>query len=168
LMRLEAIRSVYEQDYPASKAKELRDQILLTTTGDAATAAKPPDATDPKPPKSPGDDDEEDEGDGKKEDKDKPKPPEPPEPDFAQSQELSKCSVVRVCKDAGEYHSYGGPAMAAGHWDSNARELVIYDDRANGGKGDTWITLNHEAFHQYIYYFYGNLAPHSWYNEGTG
>src|SRR5262249_1569136 len=22
--------------------------------------------------------------------------------------------------------------------------------------------------HQYIYYFYGNISPHSWYNEGTG
>jgi hypothetical protein len=166
MMRLEAIHAVYEQDYPASKAKELRAQIPQTTTGEPATTAKPPEGTDPKP-KGDGDDDDPDD-DEKKEDKDKPKPPKPPEPDFALSQELSKCSVVRVCKNAGEYHAYGGPAMAAGHWDSNARELVIYDDRANGGKGDTWITLNHEAFHQYIYYFYGNLAPHSWYNEGTG
>ena len=165
MQRLEAIRSVYEQDYPASKAKELRDLIPLTSTGETPAAAKPPDAAEPKPK---GDDDEDEPDDGNKGGKDKSKPPKPPEPDFAQSQELSKCSVVRVCKNAGEYHAYGGPAMAAGHWDSNARELVIYDDRANGGKGDTWITLNHEAFHQYIYYFYGNLAPHSWYNEGTG
>jgi hypothetical protein len=28
--------------------------------------------------------------------------------------------------------------------------------------------LNHEAFHQYIFYFYGNISPHSWYNEGSG
>jgi len=33
---------------------------------------------------------------------------------------------------------------------------------------NTWATLNHEAFHQYIFYLYGNIAPHSWYNEGTG
>jgi hypothetical protein len=166
--RLESIRRIYEQDYPAEKAKELRDLVPKTTTG--AATAKPEDGqAKPK-----DDDDEDDEGDdGEKKDEDKtkpkpPKPPKPPEPDFALSQELSKCSVVRVCKNEGEYHAYGGPSMAAGHWDSNAQELVIYDDRANGGKGDTWITLNHEAFHQYIYYFYGNLDPHSWYNEGTG
>jgi hypothetical protein len=45
---------------------------------------------------------------------------------------------------------------------------VLYDDRKVGGKGDTWIVLNHEGFHQYIYYLYGKLSPHSWYNEGTG
>ena len=48
------------------------------------------------------------------------------------------------------------------------KELVVFDDKASGGRGDTWATLNHEAFHQYIYYFFGELAPHSWYNEGTG
>jgi hypothetical protein len=73
-----------------------------------------------------------------------------------------------VCKNEAEYFSYGGPQGSAGYWSSNAKELVIYDDSAQGGKGNTWITLNHEAFHQYIYYFYGNIAPHSWYNEGTG
>ena len=180
MQRLEAIRAVYEQDFPASKAKALRDLIPSTTTGEPTPAsaakppdppaAKPPDPNAPKDPKANGDDGEDGEGDdaAKKDAQARPKRPPPPEPDFAQSQELSKCSVVRVCRSADEYHSYGGPAMAAGHWDDNARELVIYDDRANGGKGDTWITLNHEAFHQYIYYFYGNLAPHSWYNEGTG
>ena len=169
MQRLEAIRTVYEQDFPASKAKALRDQIPLTTTGAAAATAKAPDPNGPPAPKADGDDGEDEGDDGAKKDgKEKPKRPPPPEPDFALSQELSKCSVVRVCKNAEEYHAYGGPPQAAGHWDDNARELVIYDDRANGGKGDTWITLNHEAFHQYIYYFYGNLAPHSWYNEGTG
>jgi hypothetical protein len=181
MQRLEAIRTVYEQDYPASKAKALREQIALTTTGEKAKppdpgekppdpAAKPPDPDRPKDPKGNGDDEEDGEGDdgAKKDGKEQPKRAQPPEPDFALSQELSKCSVVRVCKNAGEYHAYGGPPMAAGHWDASAGELVVYDDRANGGKGDTWITLNHEAFHQYIFYFYGNLAPHSWYNEGTG
>jgi hypothetical protein len=28
--------------------------------------------------------------------------------------------------------------------------------------------MNHEGFHQYIFSFFGNLSPHSWYNEGTG
>jgi hypothetical protein len=45
---------------------------------------------------------------------------------------------------------------------------VLYDDKAEGGRGNTWSVLNHEGFHQYIFYFFGNLSPHSWYNEGTG
>jgi hypothetical protein len=76
--------------------------------------------------------------------------------------------VVRVCKDSAEYHSYGGPGGSAGYWSPGQRELVIYDDKAVGGRGDTWATLNHEAFHQYIFYFFGSLTPHYWYNEGTG
>jgi len=75
---------------------------------------------------------------------------------------------VRVCKDQAEYSSYGGPGGSAGYWSPSAKELVLYDDRKVGGKGDTWIVLNHEGFHQYIYYLYGKLSPHSWYNEGTG
>src|SRR6185295_6401863 len=63
--------------------------------------------------------------------------------------------------------SYGGPPSSAGYWNSNAEELVLYVDKDNGIRG-TWAVMNHEAFHQYIFYFYGNIAPHSWYNEGTG
>jgi hypothetical protein len=35
-------------------------------------------------------------------------------------------------------------------------------------KADTFIVLYHEAFHQYIHYSVGRLAPHSWFNEGYG
>jgi hypothetical protein len=145
--RLEAIHAVYEQDYPADKAKALRAAGASTHTGPVQSGKEGEKPSEP-------------EGESKK--------PEAKPPPPIDNSEASKCSVVRVCKNADEYHSYGGPPQAAGHWDSNAEELVIYDDRAVGGKGDTWITLNHEAFHQYIYYFYGNIAPHSWYNEGTG
>jgi hypothetical protein len=75
---------------------------------------------------------------------------------------------VRVCKSKEEYMSYGGPGGSAGYWSPSAKELVLYDDKAEGGRGDTWAVLNHEGFHQYIYYLYGKLSPHSWYNEGTG
>jgi hypothetical protein len=80
----------------------------------------------------------------------------------------SRTSVVRVCKSAALYEKYGGPPRSAGFWNPSTEELVLYDDKADGGRDDTWITLNHEAFHQYIHYFYGALAPHSWYNEGNG
>ena len=88
--------------------------------------------------------------------------------DMALAQERSHCSIVRVCISADDYHSYGGPPSSAGFWNNHTEELVLYDDKAVGGRRDTWSVLNHEAFHQYIYYFYGNLSPHSWYNEGTG
>ena len=73
-----------------------------------------------------------------------------------------------MCLNRSQYTSYGGPPNSAGYWNPGDEELVIYDDKESGGRGKTWSTLNHEAFHQYIHYFYGNLAPHSWYNEGTG
>lgn len=84
------------------------------------------------------------------------------------SQQRSQCSVVRVCKNQTQYHEYGGPGGSAGYWAAFHEELVIYDDKEGGGRRDTWAVLNHEAFHQYIFYLYGSIAPHSWYNEGHG
>jgi hypothetical protein len=82
--------------------------------------------------------------------------------------EVSKTSVIRVCKTREQYNSYGGPPSTGGYWSSYHKELVVFDDKQVLGRASTWGTLNHEAFHQYIYYFFGNLAPHSWYNEGHG
>ncbi len=86
----------------------------------------------------------------------------------ASPRDLSKCSVVRIFKNKNQYHEYGGPPGSAGYWAAFHEELVIYDDKQGGGRDDTWSVLNHEAFHQYIFYLYGSIAPHSWYNEGTG
>jgi hypothetical protein len=140
-MRLEAIRDVYEKDYPYEKMQEIKAAAAQAHTGD-------PKEKDPE----------------KKAEQ---------EIDKALNgnvdpREASKCSIVRVCKDRAEYASYGGPPGSAGYWSPGAKELVLYDDKADGGRGDTWIVLNHEGFHQYIYYLYGKLSPHSWYNEGTG
>jgi len=139
--RLEAIRAVYEVDYPADKAKELR------AIGEAAVTGLDPKA---------------------KAEREQEKAMEKAMFGDADPREMSRCSVVRVLTDQGSYHSYGGPGGSAGYWSPMARELVIYDDQAGGGRRDTWIVLNHEAFHQYIFYLYGNISPHSWYNEGTG
>ena len=78
---------------------------------------------------------------------------------------IDAISIVRVCQNEAEYHAYGGPSGSAGYWYDRDQELVFYD--ANP-RTDTLLVCNHEAFHQYIYYFYGNLAPHPWYNEGHG
>jgi hypothetical protein len=57
--------------------------------------------------------------------------------------------------------SYGGPGGSAGYWNWGTQELVFFDDKGGDGRNDTWLVLNHEAFHQFIFYFYGNISPHS-------
>ena len=78
---------------------------------------------------------------------------------------IDAVSIVRVCNSRDEYMGYGGPSGSGGYWSSFHKELVFFDMRP---RDFTLGVLNHEAFHQYIYYFYGELAPHSWYNEGHG
>jgi len=134
--RLEAIRAVYEVDYPAAKVAEIKAEAARVSTG-------------------------------AKEEKGEPEAEAPPAA-AVDPMEASRCSIVRICKDRDEYMSYGGMENTAGFFSPNARELVLYDDRANRGRNFTWLVMNHEAFHQYIFYFYGNISPHSWYNEGTG
>jgi hypothetical protein len=139
LQRLEAIREVYEVDYPlelaqqAHAARQRREAVqghgdgtTEAPAGERSTVAAP----DPL--------------------------------------DQSRCSIVRICKSRDQYIEYGGSPRSAGYWNFVAEELVLYDDKALGGRENTWAVLNHEAFHQYIFYFYGNLSPHSWYNEGTG
>ncbi len=157
MIRLEAIRSSYEETYPPEtvlELKRLRDEARAKRKAEEAASGTP---------KSPEDGEEDEE--------------EEPEEDGvpgrtsargATALEQSRCSVVRVVQNESQYTSYGGPPGSAGYWSSGQQELVIYDDKAQGGRRNTWATMNHEAFHQYIYYFFGNLAPHSWYNEGTG
>lgn len=146
--RLEAIRAVYEADYPFERAKELRDSA--PKTGDKRASTN-------------GGDEEE-----AKEEGAAPARPAKPKAAPVDPVEASRCSVVRVCRNRDQYGSYGGPGGSAGYWNSAQQELVVFDDKEYGGRRNTWSTLNHEAFHQYIFYLYGNIAPHSWYNEGTG
>ena len=92
---------------------------------------------------------------------------------FPPDQPLTQVSVLRVCKDAAEYYAYGGPRGSGGYWSPVAEELVFYDYQDEGGKrgsgkANSRIVLYHEAFHQYVHYAAGDLAPHSWFNEGTG
>ncbi len=139
--RLEAIRAQYEIDYPYERAKELRAIGEAAHTGETSAERKEKEAEKKMMAELFGSGD---------------------------PRELSRCSVVRILTNRESYQSYGGPGGSAGYWSASARELVIYDDQADGGRKDTWIVLNHEAFHQYIFYLYGNISPHSWYNEGTG
>ncbi|GJM20851.1 MAG: hypothetical protein DHS20C15_07660 [Planctomycetota bacterium] len=78
---------------------------------------------------------------------------------------IEAISIVRVCGSRDDYYSYGGRPGTGGYWNSRERELVVFD---NPPRDFCRAVLNHEAFHQYIFYFYGQLSPASWYNEGTG
>lgn len=78
---------------------------------------------------------------------------------------IEDVSIVRVCNSRSEYMAYGGSSGSGGYWNSREKELVFFDQAP---RTETLCVLNHEAFHQFIFYFYGELAPHSWYNEGHG
>ena len=88
---------------------------------------------------------------------------------FPPAKPVEAVSVARVCGDRREYVQYGGSPSSAGYWNSDAEELVLYDASPSKEIDDnTLAVLYHEAFHQYIYYSVGNVAPHSWFNEGHG
>jgi hypothetical protein len=91
------------------------------------------------------------------------------EKQFPPAKAVDSVSVMRVCGDAVEYHAYGGPGGSAGYWNSHSEELVFYDaSRSRKVDDNTLAVLYHEAFHQYIYYSVGSVAPQSWFNEGHG
>lgn len=95
---------------------------------------------------------------------------------FPPAAPIEAVSTVRVCKDREEFLKFSGlekNAQVAGFWNVNTKELVFYnavkDPRfPNASHEDGVIVLYHEAFHQYIYYSAGEIAPHSWFNEGYG
>jgi len=79
--------------------------------------------------------------------------------------EITALSIVRVCGDKETYHAYGGPPGSAGYWYSAKQELVFYEDQND--LSNSFATLQHEAFHQYIFYALGDVSPHTWFNEGN-
>lgn len=85
------------------------------------------------------------------------------ERDFPPREPIKAISIVRVCKDNQSYYQYGGRPGTGGYWYSAAKELVLFH---RGDKNFARSVLNHEAFHQYIYYACGEINPHIWYNEG--
>lgn len=91
------------------------------------------------------------------------------EEQFPPTHPVDAVSIVRVCADKREYIAYGGSPRSAGYWNSGTEELVFYDASPSRSLDDNTIAvLYHEAFHQYIFYSVGEVAPHSWFNEGHG
>jgi hypothetical protein len=92
---------------------------------------------------------------------------------FPPLHEVSAVSTVRVCTDRQEYLDYGGKEWSEGYWSAETKELVLYDSTLRGKAQKTdrsaaYIVLYHEAFHQFIHYSAGQLAPHPWFDEGYG
>lgn len=167
-MRLEAIRLIYERDYPPELARKIKivESSDEEEEGEDGEEGEGDDGEDGEPGQDgePGADGADGE-DGE------------PGADAGSDQrstaaldalELGKLSVVRLCQNEQMYYQYGGPHGTSGYFSSFQGELLIYDNKAGEGRDDTWGVLNHEGFHQYIFSFFGNVSPHSWFNEGTG
>lgn len=101
------------------------------------------------------------------------------ERNFPPSKPLAAVAIVRICRDQKEYMTYGAPPGSGGFWHPGNEELVLFDykqtelqkERSTGrvlSDKDSMIVLYHEAFHQYIHYAVGEIAPHDWFNEGHG
>lgn len=136
-LRLEAIRQVYEKDYPPELSRKIKIKPMPKPGGpEGGAEAEPAD--------------------------------EERSTAVVDALELGKCSVVRLCLNRDQYIQYGGSPTSSGYFSSYEEELLIFDDKEDEGRDKTWGVMNHEGFHQYIYAFFGNVAPHSWYNEGTG
>ncbi len=92
------------------------------------------------------------------------------EPLFPPARPVTARSIVKVTQDPKQYYSYGGPRNSAGYWFWPSRELVFFclPNGQQSGVDVTLDVLNHEGFHQYIFYAVGQFSPHDWFNEGHG
>jgi hypothetical protein len=75
----------------------------------------------------------------------------------------AKTGIVRICKDRDEYLLYGGDRRAWGYFSPSEGELVLHLVTSEEA---TLRTLQHEAFHQFVFHATGGVSPHSWFDEG--
>ena len=92
--------------------------------------------------------------------------------DFPPDGAVDTLPVVRICRDRGEYLTYGGEAWTSGFFNPAVGELVLYDARedvdAELDENHPMLgTLHHEACHQYLHATAGALPLHTWFDEGT-
>jgi hypothetical protein len=81
---------------------------------------------------------------------------------------LEDCMVVRICKEGDEFRHYSGMGGGVlGYWAAMKDELVV-PDLSPSKQADpmTVGVMNHEAFHQYIFYCLHGNNPPVWFNEG--
>lgn len=92
--------------------------------------------------------------------------------DFPPDGAVDGLPVVRICRDRGEYLTYGGETWTSGFFNANVGELVLYDAREERGTAldenhPMLATLHHEACHQYLFATSGAVPLHTWFDEGT-
>lgn len=92
--------------------------------------------------------------------------------DFPPDGVVDALPVVRICRDRGEYLTYGGESWTGGFFNPNVGELVLYDPREDQAAAldenhPLLGTLHHEACHQYLHSTAGALPLHTWFDEGT-
>ncbi len=81
---------------------------------------------------------------------------------------IRSVGVVRVCNDRVDYFAHGGVPDAAGVWNRRTEELVLFLDPQAVVSGDRrFLTLQHEAVHQYFAAALGDKRPASWFDEGV-
>jgi hypothetical protein len=85
-----------------------------------------------------------------------------PDPRASSDRVNSAPSVLRVCKDRDQFANYGGAAQSTGYWSWVDGEIVLYDDRAGGGRRDTWATLNAMVFMEYLSEVSSNSGAAPW------
>lgn len=92
---------------------------------------------------------------------------------YKPSKALSSVSVARIFNKREEYLAYAGQDMefSAGLWDPSKEELLVSPpDKSAGRKEKRENIINiiqHEGFHQYLYYATGKNHAHLWFNEGN-
>jgi hypothetical protein len=77
--------------------------------------------------------------------------------------------IVRICKDQEDFMTYSGKGQGVGgYWSPFRAELVVFrKSQILGSMNDLFFEiLQHEGYHQYIYYACGEVDPHIIFHEG--
>ena len=86
--------------------------------------------------------------------------------------EINEVSVITIPATREEYQNYIGQGMqwSGGLWSPSRRELILstMNKEQRSSANSDWIldVLNHEAFHQYLYYALDKAHAPLWFNEG--
>ncbi len=90
------------------------------------------------------------------------------EKDFPPEEPIEHVSVVRICSNAEEFHTYGGTGGGVAGWfNPRTTELVLYFD-PNSSKEFANAVMTHEGFHQYCHFLFHEAEAHRWFDEGHG
>ena len=88
------------------------------------------------------------------------------------NKEIQEVSVITIPATREEYQAYVGENMqwSGGIWSPSRRELVLstMNSESKSSANKDWIidVLNHEAFHQYLFYALDKVRAPMWFNEG--